>query len=163
MMPRTDTDLAQLIAAEAEAAEQSREDSGPSGRRRSGTKTEVYSVRLTREQVDQIAAIAERHDIPPSALVRDWVVQRLRAESAATPTTVDDAEWGELVQRLMSSPTFTGELSQILVRMLATMSGEGSLSFPNTLTPADTPAAVKEARSGKVSRRVLQQPAGTED
>ncbi len=48
--------------------------------RKSRTKSVIYSVRLTPEQINEIQRVADTADIPASALVRDWVLQGLANE-----------------------------------------------------------------------------------
>ncbi len=81
-------ELEKLLDDETAASERSR-DEGPSDRatRRGGTRSVVYSVRLTPEETSTIQRIADDAGIPASALVREWVLRGLGAETGAT--TID--------------------------------------------------------------------------
>ncbi|MGH3320099.1 MAG: hypothetical protein ACRDN9_07945 [Streptosporangiaceae bacterium] len=74
-------ELERLIDEETEASERTRgEPLSDRAKRRRPTRTEVYSVRLTPEEVAEIQRIADDAEIPASGLVRDWVRQGLAAE-----------------------------------------------------------------------------------
>lgn len=46
-------------------------------------RAKVYSVRLSEDEQAQIEAVAEERHLPPSTLVRSWILERLRAERIA--------------------------------------------------------------------------------
>ena len=73
--------LEQLINQETEASELAYDvPVSDKAVRKSRTKSVIYSVRLTPEQINEIQLVADAADIPPSALVRDWVLQGLANE-----------------------------------------------------------------------------------
>lgn len=74
-------ELAKLLADETDTSEATR-DQGPSKKavRKGGTRSVVYSVRLTPAQTKEIQRIATAAGIPASGLVRDWVLEGLAAE-----------------------------------------------------------------------------------
>lgn len=73
--------LEQLINEETAASELTR-DAPISDKavRKNRTKSVIYSVRLTPEQINEIQRVADAADVPASALVRDWVLQGLANE-----------------------------------------------------------------------------------
>jgi len=56
------------------------------GKRRPGTRKQVYSIRLAAEQIEQIEQIAAGAGVPASGLVRDWVLQALAAARSGDTT-----------------------------------------------------------------------------
>jgi uncharacterized protein YdiU (UPF0061 family) len=79
--------MADLLAAEAEAAEQIRdeEDLGPTHASRQAPKeaSQVYSVRIPVAKLEQLRQRAAEKGVAPSALMRQWVIERLDADEAA--------------------------------------------------------------------------------
>lgn len=76
-----DKNLEQLMNQETEASELAHDvPVSDKAVRKSRTKSVIYSVRLTPEQINEIQHVADAADIPPSALVRDWVLQGLANE-----------------------------------------------------------------------------------
>jgi hypothetical protein len=43
--------------------------------------SQVYSVRIPVDRLEQLRRVAEQRRLPPSALLRDWVVERLDTEA----------------------------------------------------------------------------------
>lgn len=83
----TEKSTAELLAAEAEAAERHRDDEpGPGYRRARPPKepAQVYSLRIPVDRLEQLRRRAEARHTTPSALMRQWVLERLDDE--ATPT-----------------------------------------------------------------------------
>jgi hypothetical protein len=82
-------DIADLLAAEAEGAEQhaDEEDHGPSSRRRHPPRdpAQVYSLRVPVAQLEQLRELAAERRVSPSALMRQWVLERLAAEASGMP------------------------------------------------------------------------------
>lgn len=77
------SDLDELLADEAEHAEQHRNDPSPpgaKGRRPNRAKSEMFSLRLNPEELGAVQDLARRAGVPVSALVRGWIVQRVAAE-----------------------------------------------------------------------------------
>jgi hypothetical protein len=74
-------ELERLIEEEVEAAEQTRDEplSGRATRKRE-TRSVVYSIRLTPEQIEEIQRIADSAGVPTTGIVRGWVLQGLAAE-----------------------------------------------------------------------------------
>ncbi len=73
--------LEQLVNEETAASELARDvPVSDKAVRKSRTKSVIYSVRLTPEQIDEIQHVADAADVPASALVRDWVLQGLDNE-----------------------------------------------------------------------------------
>lgn len=80
-----DEELENLIDEETAASEASRERPlSDRATRKRQSRSVIYSVRLTPEQTEEIRRIADSVGIPPSALVREWVVEGLAAEQEAS-------------------------------------------------------------------------------
>lgn len=90
-MNRTPEELQQLIDEETEQAEQTRDEPMTHGVRRGPSRTEVYSLRMTPDEVAEIQRIADKAGIPASGLVRDWVRQGLAAERGESMTDLVEA------------------------------------------------------------------------
>jgi len=81
------SDLDRLLAEEAEHAEKHRDDPSPpgaKGRRPNRAKSEMFSLRLNPDEMAAVQDLARRADVPASALVRGWIVQRVAAERGAS-------------------------------------------------------------------------------
>lgn len=73
--------LEQLLNQETEASELTHDvPVSDKAVRKSRTKSVIYSVRLTPEQINEIQDVADAAEIPASALVREWVLQGLAHE-----------------------------------------------------------------------------------
>jgi site-specific recombinase XerD len=65
-------------------SEQTKDDSYPDGARGSRpNRSKVYSVRLSADEEDQIQRVAQSQHLPPSTLVRSWILERLDRERSA--------------------------------------------------------------------------------
>jgi hypothetical protein len=86
-------ELEALLDEETEASEAARDEAiSDRAVRKRNTHSVVYSVRLTREQTEEIQRIADEAGIPASGLVREWVLQGLAAErDAASPESLVEA------------------------------------------------------------------------
>jgi hypothetical protein len=82
-------DIAELLAAEAEEAERhaDEDDHGPSYRRRHPPRdpAQVYSLRIPVAQLEELRQLAANKGVTPSALMREWVLERVAAEKAGMP------------------------------------------------------------------------------
>jgi hypothetical protein len=82
-------DLAELLEAEAEEAERraENEDHGPSYRRKHPPRdpAQVYSLRIPVDQIEELRQLASDKGVTPSALMREWVLERIAAEKAGLP------------------------------------------------------------------------------
>jgi hypothetical protein len=82
-------DMAELLAAEAEEAERHAdpEDHGPSYRRKYPPRdpAQVYSLRIPVAQLEELRQLAAGMGVTPSALMRQWVLERMAAEKAGLP------------------------------------------------------------------------------
>lgn len=82
------SDLQRLISEEAEYAELHRDDPIPADARATRpnrAKSVMFSLRLNPDELAGVQDLARESDVPASALVRGWIVQRLEAERN-TPT-----------------------------------------------------------------------------
>jgi hypothetical protein len=85
------TDIGKLLAEEAEAAEEHRDDDIPLVRSRRPAKepAQVYSLRIPVEKLAELRRLAEERHLTPSALMRSWVLERLdrsRQARASSPS-----------------------------------------------------------------------------
>ena len=65
-------------------SKRTKDDAYPEGAR--GTRpnrSKVYSVRLSDQEEDQIQKLAESKHLPPSTLVRSWILERLDLEQSS--------------------------------------------------------------------------------
>lgn len=84
------SDLQRLISAEAEHAELHRDDPIPPDARATRpnrAKSVMFSLRLNPDELAAVQELAGERDVPASALVRGWIVQRLAAERSAPTDT----------------------------------------------------------------------------
>jgi hypothetical protein len=94
-MSQPDPDTARLIDDEAEHAETTRDDAYPPGviaQRRNRARSSVYSLRLSDDEIAEIAEIhrlARSADVPASTLVRSWITQHIT--NTRPTTTIDPA------------------------------------------------------------------------
>jgi hypothetical protein len=71
-----------------EEAEATRDQPMPSDAARPGfTRAKVLSVRLNPEEFTELTRYAAQVDVPPSALVRGWILSHLRQDDDATPAS----------------------------------------------------------------------------
>lgn len=79
-------DVERLIADEAKHSERHRDDpipEGARGTRPNRARSVMFSVRLNPDELAAVQALAAELDVPASALVRGWIVQRVEAERNA--------------------------------------------------------------------------------
>lgn len=78
--------ISDVIAAEAEQAEEHRDDAPTTpGYRRTRPAREpaqVYSLRVPVDRLEQLRELAADKGVTPSALMREWVLERLDVETA---------------------------------------------------------------------------------
>jgi hypothetical protein len=77
-----DKSITDILASEAEATEQGRDldaEYVPS-RKRSKDPSQVYSVRLPVDRLEELRQLASREHVAPSALLRRWALERLDRE-----------------------------------------------------------------------------------
>jgi hypothetical protein len=95
-------DIGRLLAEEAEAAEEHRDDDVPLVRSRRPAKepAQVYSLRVPVEKLEELRRLAEERHLTTSALMRSWVLERLEQESSGESLTavVRKAVHDELVE-----------------------------------------------------------------
>lgn len=85
-MSSSEDALRQLIAAEAEHAEATKDDPMPPGTvytRPNQARSVTFTLRLNPEELAAVQAAAEDRDIPASTLVRGWIMRQLAAERGA--------------------------------------------------------------------------------
>jgi hypothetical protein len=82
-------EIAESLAAEAAEAEQHADeaDHGPSYRRKYPPRdpAQVYSLRIPVAQIEELRQLAAGKGVTPSALMREWVLERMAAEKAGMP------------------------------------------------------------------------------
>ena len=95
-------DMAELLAAEAAEAERRAEndDHGPSYRRKNPPRdpAQVYSLRIPVDQIGELRQLASDRGVTPSALMREWVLERIAAEKAGLP---DRLQFLERLQEIL--------------------------------------------------------------
>lgn len=73
----------QLIARLREESERTKDDPFPEDVRVvRPNRPQVYSVRLSAEEQARVQSVADAKHLPPSTLVRSWILDRLDQESA---------------------------------------------------------------------------------
>jgi hypothetical protein len=80
--------ISDLLAREAEEAEQRADQPTHLVRRARPARepAQVYSVRMPVDRIEQLRLVAERAGVSPTALMREWVLERLDNE---TPAVID--------------------------------------------------------------------------
>lgn len=84
------SELHRLIAEEAEYPELHRDDPIPAearATRPSRARSAMFSLRLNPDELTAVQDLANERDVPASALVRGWIVQRIEAERNAPTDT----------------------------------------------------------------------------
>jgi hypothetical protein len=83
----TDDEIRRLLAEVAEAAEREKDEPSYWVRKKPGRppavareKGEVYSVRIPAGRLDQFRKVAAKRGKAPTALMREWVIERLDRE-----------------------------------------------------------------------------------
>ena len=75
------------IAEEAAASEENRDAPIPADAKASRpnrARSTVYSIRLNTDEVAAVQALADAAKLPPSTLVRSWIIERVRSEQGGT-------------------------------------------------------------------------------
>lgn len=84
---------AEAVEAEAiaEAENRGERKPAPGQRARQGAKdpSQVYSVRIPVDRIEQLRSLAAQMDVAPTVLLRRFVLERLDVEAAPTTTTVE--------------------------------------------------------------------------
>jgi hypothetical protein len=97
-------EIAGSLAAEAEEAERhaNEADHGPSYRRKHPPRdpAQVYSLRIPVAQIEELRQLAADKGVTPSALMREWVLERMAAEKAGVPDAL--SVWERLREILAS-------------------------------------------------------------
>ena len=81
---KVDRELLERIRAE---SEQTRDDPYPPGARftrPNRDRSRVYSVRLSQDEYDAVQRVADAAHLPPSTLVRSWILARLDEQQSAS-------------------------------------------------------------------------------
>jgi len=77
------SNIKQRILEEAAASDESKDapiSSDASVSRPNRARSAVYSIRLNPDEVASVQALADEAGLPPSTLVRSWIVERVRIE-----------------------------------------------------------------------------------
>jgi hypothetical protein len=75
--------IKRLVLEEATASEEKQDaplSSNASVSRPNRSRSAVYSIRLNPDEVASVQALADEAGLPPSTLVRSWIVERVRIE-----------------------------------------------------------------------------------
>jgi hypothetical protein len=81
MAKTIDPALAQRLRRESEETKDDAYPAGVTGRR--PNRQRVYSVRLSAEEEAEVQSVAAARHLPPSTLVRSWILERLDQERPA--------------------------------------------------------------------------------
>ena len=85
----------EAVEAETRADAEERGDIAPPpgqrGRKRATDPSQVYAVRIPVSRLDRLRKVASDLGIPPSALIRQWVIERLDALDASETSDLDEA------------------------------------------------------------------------
>jgi hypothetical protein len=94
----------EAVEAEARAEAEERGDVTPApgqrGRKRASDPSQVYSVRIPVSRLRELREIAERLDVPPTVLIRQWVLEHLDQLAAASAAADTEIELRGLVVKL---------------------------------------------------------------
>jgi hypothetical protein len=66
--------------------------SGQRGRRRALDPSQVYAVRIPVSQLRKLREVADSLNMQPSALIRQWVIERLDALDASSMSHLDESQ-----------------------------------------------------------------------
>lgn len=83
MATSIDSELAARLRAESEASKDDPYPAGVTGVRPNRQRSQVYSVRLSPQEQDDLRRLAESRHLPASTLVRAWILERLDTERSA--------------------------------------------------------------------------------
>ena len=73
----------ELIARLRQESEETKDEPYPEATRPTRpNRSQVYSVRLSAEEQARVQRVADAKHLPPSTLVRSWILDRLEDESA---------------------------------------------------------------------------------
>lgn len=65
---------------------------GQRGRRRAADPSQVYAVRIPVSQLRKLREVADSLNMQPSALIRQWVMERLDALDASSVSDLDESQ-----------------------------------------------------------------------
>lgn len=83
MAKTIDPGLAARLREESENSKDAPYPDEATGSRPNRTRTRVYSVRLSADEEDELTRVADAKHLPPSTLVRSWILERLDGERSA--------------------------------------------------------------------------------
>jgi hypothetical protein len=132
-------DIAKLLEAEAEEAERhaAEEEHGPSYRRKHPPRdpAQVYSLRVPAAQLEELRQLAANKGITPSALMREWVLERIAAEKSGMP---DPLRLWERIRVILGSLEDTQRLLQQSARPQRPVAGAATSEVMHvSLDPQD--------------------------
>ncbi len=94
--------LTDLIDSETTASEATRDQPSRGMKRRTGTSA-VYSLRLPADQITKLQQVAAAAGIPPTVLLRQWVIERLDHDPDTTLRTLIHHEVYDAVTEALST------------------------------------------------------------
>lgn len=83
MAKKIDPDLAARLREESETSMNDPYPPEAVGSRPNRRRSQVYSVRLSAEEQDELRRVADAKHLPTSTLVRSWILERLDHERSA--------------------------------------------------------------------------------
>lgn len=66
---------------------------------------QVYSVRIPVDRLTELRTLADQNDVPPSSMIRDWVLERLDAEKDPSALELIAEEAARATAKLKSAIT----------------------------------------------------------
>lgn len=153
-------DIADLLAAEAEEAERhaDTDDHGPSHRRRHPPRdpAQVYSLRIPVAQLEQLRELAAQRRVSPSALMRQWVLERLTAEAAGLPDALQ--VWHRLSEVLADLEDAHRRLEESVRLQRGTRTSPSPAGLAMSLDPGDEEhAEIRELITDRVVERMEEE------
>lgn len=121
---------AEIVAEEEERGERAPQP-GQRGRRTATDPSQVYSVRVPVERLEQLRRLAAQRGVAPTALLRQFVLERLDQESAVKVVTVADRD----PQELRLGPSRRAPLARVLP--LADPASEGDPTSGKRAMPSE--------------------------
>lgn len=96
--------------ADAEARGERPTAAGQRARRQAGEASQVYSVRIPVDRLAQLRRLADERGVAPTALLRQFVIERLDQETAAVVTDLP----GRDVHELRLGPSRRGDVVDVV-------------------------------------------------
>ncbi len=155
--------IAAILAREAEDVGANRERIGPMHRTRPPREpAQVYSIRMPVEKLEELRREAEAAGMTPSALMREWVLERLASQEADPDDRLSQAMRSGVNELIRQNRTLRRQLSRL----------EGQTGRPVAVARARTQGtdpevlenrrlAIEKGRKNMARKRAAQRDART--